>query len=97
MVLKLVTLAEQHKCEAVFAHNRFPPGILPPELLLKKAMVYLAEDETTFAKVQQAIQGSTLVQCVWEVKVQEGKIWPVAVLLMTKKQLTVKLGEALEV
>eukprot|EP00969_Alexandrium_andersonii_P208988 9230131-Alexandrium_andersonii.AAC.1 len=85
-VQKLVSLVEQHKCERVFAHSRFPPGILPPELVAKKAMAYVAEDEATFTKVQHAVQGSSTAQCLWEVMVQDGKVWPVAVLLMTKKQ-----------
>ena len=97
-VLKLVKLVEQHKCESVYSHNRFPPGVLPPELAVKKQMAYWAEDDTIFTKVQQATQDSSMAQCMWEVKVSaDAKITPVAVLLITKKMLTVKLGEALEV
>ena len=44
-------------------------------------------------KVLEALRQSSWAHLLWEVAVRNGVVWPVGVVLMSKKQLTVKVGE----
>ena len=93
---KLLTYIKDNKIGAVFGHNAFTEGVCPPELVLKKALVFSATSPTlasTFQKVHAALTGSANAHLVWEITHKEGKIWPKSLVIMTKKQLSLKAGE----
>ena len=96
-VMKLLNFVSDNKCDSVFQHNKFTAGVFPPELVLKKAMCYSPGDaEATFQKIHSAVKQSSSAQLLWEVSVKDGKVWPGAVLLMSKKQLSIKVGEVFQ-
>ena len=98
-VMKLLNFVSDNKCDSVFQHNKFTAGVFPPELVLKKAMRYTPSDADAlaiFQKIHSAVHESSSAQLLWEVSVKEGKVWPGAVLLMSKKQLSIKVGEVFQ-
>jgi len=97
-VMKLLTYVQENKCTSVYQHNRFEAGIFPPELALKQAMTFVpgAPASAVFQKVLEAIRASTQAHLLWEVVTKEGRVWPEALLLVSKKQLTLKVGESLQ-
>ena len=44
-------------------------------------------------KVLEALRQSSWAHLVWEVAVKKDVVWPIGVVLVSKKQLTVKVGE----
>ena len=89
--MSLLDVIKHSQATQVYNHDKFPPGTPPGTLTPKSTKVFCpSADAQAVEAVIKATQTSKKAGLLWRVKVDRAKVLPLALVLWTKRALTVK-------
>ena len=89
--MSLLDLIKHSQATQVYNHDKFPPGTPPGTLTPKSTKVFCpSADAQAVEALIKATQTSKKAGVLWHVKVDRAKVLPLALVLWTKRALTVK-------
>ena len=93
-VTTLEQVISKGKASSVFNHDKFAPGQPPNVLTAKSVKVFVAKGSAPSPDlVTAALKDSQKAHLLWQVKVDSGKVIPVAMCIVAKKAIAVKVGK----